>query len=176
MNHIFFFKYENDIDVISEGLKNCFREKLYLSRSGWVLKYLPHTLILFCTQNCSNCRHLLCGNWVLHFLQGLTIMAMCSSHKLQLRIRPHPITYQSTGRIYSFIAFFIRFSHTSGETAIHIFYCHFGFLHNKCYLQFTPGLFVHSFTFTAGASSVWKPEIGETRHSPIPGLMSSGCR
>ena len=42
-------------------------------------------------------------------------MAMCLSHKLQLQIRPHPITYQSTGRICSFIALFIRFSHTSGE-------------------------------------------------------------
>ena len=62
-------------------------------------------------------------------MQGSTIMAMCSSHKLQLRIRPHPITYQSAGRVYSFIALFIRFCHTSGKTAI------FGFLHNKHYLK-----------------------------------------
>ena len=72
---------------------------------------------------------------MLYVLQGSTIMAMCSSNKLQLRIRPHPITYPSTGRVYSFIALFIRFSHTFGKTAIHIFYCHFGFLHNKCYLE-----------------------------------------
>ena len=72
---------------------------------------------------------------MLYVLQGSTIMAMCSSNKLQLRIRPPPLTYPSTGRVYSFIALFIRFSHTLGETAIHIFYCHFGFLYNKCYLE-----------------------------------------
>ena len=99
-----------------------------LSRSGWVLKYLPHTSFLFCTQNCSNLQsNLLCGIWVLYVLQDSTIMAMYLSHKLQLRIRPHPITYPSTGRVYRFIALFIRFSHTLGKTAIHIFYCHLDF-------------------------------------------------
>ena len=105
-----------------------------LSRSGWVLKYLPHTSFLFCTQNCSNLQsNLLCGIWVLYVLQDSTIMAMYLSHKLQLRIRPHPITYPSTGRVYRFIALFIRFSHT--------YNCHtylllpFGFLYNKCYLE-----------------------------------------
>ena len=45
---------------------------------------------------------------------------MCSSNKWQLQIRPPPLTYPSTGRVYSFIALFIRFSHTSGENC-HIY-------------------------------------------------------
>ena len=52
-------------------------------------------------------------------------MAVYLSNMLQLRIRPHPLTYPSTGRVYSFITLFIRFSHTLGKTAIYIFYCHF---------------------------------------------------
>ena len=121
LNHIFFFQIWKWHWRHPGGFKNSFCEKLCLSRSCGDLKYLPHTLFLFCTKNCSNLQcNLLCGNWVLYFLQGSPLMAM-----LQLRIRPHPLTYPSTGRVYSFIALFIRFSHTLGKTAIHIFYCHF---------------------------------------------------
>ena len=60
---------------------------------------------------------------------GVILFARLAMAMLQLRIRPHPITYQNAGRVYSFIALFIRFCHTSGKTAI------FGFLHNKHYLK-----------------------------------------
>ena len=72
---------------------------------------------------------------MLYVLQGSTLMAMCLSHKLQLRIRPNPITYPSTGRVYSFIAFSLGFPIHRGKLPYISFTAIFGFLHNKCYLE-----------------------------------------
>ena len=103
-------------------------------------------------------------------------------HNLRLQIRLHLITFTITSLVQNYIAFFIDFPYFGENTLT--FEVNGLFLPNFFNTNLTWALggllpacmcvALFSHLLVGGASSVKKPEIGETRHSPFILLMCSG--
>ena len=104
-------------------------------------------------------------------------------HNLRLQIRLHLITFTIASLVQNYIAFFIDFPYFGENTLT--FEVNGLFVPNFVNTNLTWALggllpacmcvALFSHLLVGGASSVKKPEIGETRHSPFILLMCSGC-